>query len=50
MNRKMRKMQRIIRKMTWYQRIELMDWMNAWYASYKAEQRLAYLEEYGEEE
>lgn len=27
-----------IRRMTWHERIELMDWMNAWYSDMKMEE------------
>lgn len=32
------KMKRKIRKLSWYQRIELMDWMNMWYSAMKEEE------------
>lgn len=32
---KVEKLKRKIRKMKWHERIELMDWMNAWYAQFK---------------
>lgn len=35
---KVEKMKRKIRKMHWYERYELMDWLNAWYAAEKKEE------------
>ncbi len=40
MDKKVRKIQAKIRKMSWYQKLMLMDWMNAWYSDYKEQQRL----------
>lgn len=33
-----KKLARKIRRMSWHERIELMDWMNAWYAATKEEE------------
>ena len=49
MDRKIRKMQQKIRKMSWHHKLILMDWLNAWYGDYKEQQRLDY-EQYMEEE
>ena len=38
--RKVRKLQRKIRKLHWYQRMILMDWMNAWYSDIKEQCRM----------
>lgn len=35
---KMTKLQRKIRKLDYYDRIDLMDWMNRWYEAMKEEQ------------
>jgi len=35
MNRKIRKIKRMMRRLTWWERIHLMDWNNAWYADMK---------------
>ncbi len=37
-DKKVHKLKRKIRKMTWHQRIELMDWMNMWYSALKEEE------------
>lgn len=39
-DKKVRKLQRKIRKLHWYQKMILMDWMNAWYSDVKEQQRL----------
>jgi len=39
-DRKVRKLQRKIRKLHWHQKMILMDWMNAWYSDVKEQQRL----------
>ena len=39
-DRKVRKLQRRIRKLHWYQKMILMDWMNAWYSDVKEQRRL----------
>lgn len=49
MDKKTRKIQAKIRKLTWHQKLILMDWINSWYEGYKEEQRMLY-EEYLEEE
>ena len=49
MDRKVRKIQARIRKMSWHQKLILLDWINAWYSDYKEQQRLDY-EQYMEEE
>lgn len=49
MDRKTRRIQAKIRKLTWHQKLILMDWMNAWYSDYKEQARKEY-EEYMEEE
>ena len=36
--KKVGKLARKIRRMSWHERIELMDWMNAWYRSIKEEE------------
>jgi hypothetical protein len=38
MNRHIRKIKKLTRRLKWWERIELMDWMNAWYADYKMQQ------------
>ena len=35
---KVEKLKRKIRKMSYWQRIELMDWLNTWYSAIKEEQ------------
>lgn len=50
MNRKVRKIQAKIRKMTWHQKLALMDWLNMWYEGYKEEQQMLYDEYMREEE
>lgn len=35
---KVEKLKRKIRKMEFYQKIELMDWLNSWYAAVKEEE------------
>ena len=37
-NIRVEQLKRKIRRMKWHQRIELMDWMNAWYAAIKEEE------------
>ena len=49
MDKKTRRIQAKIRKLTWHQKLILMDWINAWYSDYKEEQRKIY-EEYLEEQ
>ena len=39
-DRKVRKLQRKIRKLHWYQRMILRDWMNAWYSDIKEQRRM----------
>ena len=39
------KLKRKIRKMEFYQKIELMDWLNGWYESVKADEIRYLLEE-----
>lgn len=34
------KIKKKIRKMHWYDRIDLMDWMNRWYSDMKEQQRM----------
>ena len=36
----MRKILKRVRRMTYWQRIILMDWLNAWYSDLKEQQRL----------
>ena len=50
MDKKVRKMQKKIRKLTWHQKLCLMDWINAWYQGYKEDRLREYNEWYGEEE
>ena len=50
MDRKIRRIQAKIRKLTWHQKLILMDWMNAWYSDYKEQARKEYEEYMGEEE
>lgn len=38
--RKLRKLQRKIRKLHWYQKTQLMDWLNAWWSDVKEQERL----------
>jgi hypothetical protein len=40
MNRKVRKIQAKIRKMSWVEKLMLMDWLNAWYSDIKEQQRM----------
>jgi len=49
MDRKVSRMKAKIRKMTWHQKLILMDWINAWYEDYKAEAKRDY-EQYMEEQ
>lgn len=49
MERKIRLIQRKIRKLHWHEKLVLRDWINAWYSDYKEEQRKIY-EEYLEEQ
>jgi len=35
MSRKLRKLQKKIRRLEWWEKITLMDWMNEWYADRK---------------
>lgn len=46
MDRKIRNIQKKIRKMSWHQKLILLDWINAWYSDYKQEQKLAQEEYY----
>lgn len=39
-DRKVEKIKRKLRKLHWYQKIQLMDWLNAWYSDVKEQQRL----------
>lgn len=50
MEKKIRKIQAKIRKLSWHQKLVLMDWMNAWYSDYKEQARKEYEEWLGEEE
>ena len=50
MDKKIRKIQAKIRKMTWAQKLALMDWLNMWYEGYKEEQQMLYDEYMREEE
>jgi len=50
MDKKVRRLLPKIRKMTWSQKLALMDWLNYWYEAYKEEQKQIYLEWLGEEE
>ena len=40
--RKVHKLKQTIRALNYHQRIELMDWLNMWYESYKEEQQMLY--------
>ncbi len=42
------KMKKKIRKLDWYQKLNLMDWLNNWYSDYKEEQDRLLEEEYAE--
>ncbi len=42
MDKKVRRMQAKIRKMTWYQKLILRDWINNWYSDYIEQERLDY--------
>ena len=37
---KVEKLKRKVRKMTFHQKVELMDWLNTWYSDLKEQQRL----------
>jgi len=50
MDRKIRQIQAKIRKLSWHQKLVLMDWINAWYSDYKEQARKEYEEWLGEEE
>ena len=50
MDKKIRNIQRKIRKMTWSQKLALFDWLNMWYENYKKEQQMLYDEYMREEE
>ena len=50
MDKKIRKLQAKIRKLSWYQKLVLMDWINAWYSDHKEQERREYEEWLGEEE
>ena len=39
-DKNIRKLQKRIRKLHWYQKMILMDWMNAWYSDMKEQERL----------
>jgi len=39
MNRKLRKLQKKIRRLQWWEKTTLMDWMNEWYADRKQQWR-----------
>ena len=39
-DKKVHKLKRKLRKLHWYQKIELMDWLNAWYSDMKEQERL----------
>ena len=39
-SRAVNKIKKKIRKMHWYDRVELMDWMNRWYSDMKEQQRM----------
>jgi len=39
MNRRVRKLKKKMRRLDWWERMELMDWNNAWYADRKEQQR-----------
>ena len=49
MDKKIRKLQAKIRKLSWYDKIVLMDWINAWYTDYKIQQENELKQMYGEE-
>lgn len=38
-DKQVNRVKRVVRKMSYWQRIELMDWMNAWYSDYKDQER-----------
>lgn len=40
MNRKIRKIKKQVRRMEWWERSHLMDWLNAWYAAELEQQRM----------
>jgi len=40
MNRRIRKLKKMMRRLDWWERIHLMDWNNDWYADRKAAQQL----------
>jgi len=40
MSKQVRKLQKRIRKLHYYDRMFIMDWMNAWYSDIKEQQRL----------
>ena len=42
MDKKIRKIQAKIRKMTYHEKLILMDWFNAWYEDIKEQARLDY--------
>ncbi len=42
--RSVRKIKRLIRKLVYHHRMDLMDWQNAWYADVKEEGRRQYQE------
>ena len=50
MDKKTHKIRKKIRKLSWSQKLALMDWLNYWYEAYKEEQKQIYLEWVGEEE
>ncbi len=39
-DRKVEKLKSKLRKLHWYQKIQLMDWLNSWYSDVKEQQRL----------
>tara|TARA_R100000655_G_C2903698_1_gene179297 strand:- start:180 stop:311 length:132 start_codon:yes stop_codon:yes gene_type:complete len=39
MNRRIRKLKRMMRRLEWWERIHLMDWNNAWYSDRKMQQQ-----------
>ena len=43
--RKVHKIKQTIRALNYHQRIELMDWLNMWYAAYKEDLLLQIMEE-----
>ncbi len=49
MDKKIRKLQAKIRKLSWHQKLVLHDWIIAWYADYKEQARKEYEEWLGEE-